>query len=80
MPTVLRIGPYRFHFYSQDGSEPVHIHVRRDQNEAKFWLDSVRLAVAGGFAQSELRRIESLVIANEEILIEAWNDYFETGT
>ena len=27
MPTVLRIGPFRFHFYSDEGNEPPHIHV-----------------------------------------------------
>jgi hypothetical protein len=25
MPTVLRIGPYRFHFYSDERNEPPHI-------------------------------------------------------
>jgi hypothetical protein len=29
MPTILRIGPYRF-FYSADCDEPAHIHVERD--------------------------------------------------
>lgn len=24
MPTVLRIGQYRFHFYSDENSEPAH--------------------------------------------------------
>lgn len=37
MPTVLRIGPYRFYFYPYDIlHEPPHIHVGRDQDEAKF--------------------------------------------
>ena len=27
MPTVLRIGPYRFYFYSLDPNEPPHIHI-----------------------------------------------------
>jgi len=36
MPTVLRIGPYRFHFYSREGGEPPHIHVTREDMEAKF--------------------------------------------
>ncbi|HBB93559.1 MAG TPA: hypothetical protein DC042_18005 [Bacteroidales bacterium] len=27
MPTVLRIGAYRFHFYSDEFNEPPHIHV-----------------------------------------------------
>lgn len=37
MPTLLRTGPYRVHFYAQDRlEEPPHVHVRRDRNEAKF--------------------------------------------
>ena len=27
MPTILRISSYRFHFYSDEGNEPEHIHV-----------------------------------------------------
>ena len=38
MPTVLRIGPHRFHFYSRENDEPPHIHVTRDDIESKFWL------------------------------------------
>lgn len=30
MPTVLRVGPYRFFFYAGDRNEPQHIHVERD--------------------------------------------------
>jgi hypothetical protein len=39
MPVGLRIGPYSFLFYSLENDEPPHIHVRRDRNIAKFWLD-----------------------------------------
>ena len=38
MPTVLRWGPYRAFFYSNEGSEPPHVHVRSGDKEAKFWL------------------------------------------
>ena len=38
MPTVLRIGPFRFHFYSDESDEPAHIHVRSPNGECKFWL------------------------------------------
>jgi len=57
MPTVLRVGPYRFHFYSREGNEPPHIHVEREDREAKFWLRPVSLAANYGFNQSELRDI-----------------------
>jgi hypothetical protein len=43
MPTVLRIGAYRFFFFAGDKSEPLHVYVERDDNLAKFWLDPVRL-------------------------------------
>lgn len=45
MPVVHREGPYRFSFYSNEGNEPPHIHVRRDRNQAKFRLQPVVLAI-----------------------------------
>jgi len=35
MPTVLRWGPYRAFFYSNERGEPAHIHVRAENREAK---------------------------------------------
>src|SRR5712664_465736 len=35
MPTILRIGPYRFFFYAGDSGEPAHVHVVRDDCIAK---------------------------------------------
>ena len=55
MPTVLRIGPYRFFFVSLDFNEPPHIHVKREKMVAKFWLDPVALQLTGGFRRRELR-------------------------
>lgn len=54
----------------------MHVHVERDANRAKFWLDPVRLARSGGFTAAELRDVERLVIANQQILVEKWNEYF----
>ena len=76
MPTVLRIGPYRFFFYSSDGEEPIHIHVQRDQAIAKFWVDPLRLDYGTGFKASELRKIERIISENSETIVEAWNEYF----
>jgi hypothetical protein len=76
MPTRLRIGPYRFFFYAGDRDEPPHIHVERDNNKAKFWLDPVRLQNSGGFSRNEIIRIQKLVDENREHLLRGWNDYF----
>ena len=51
MLTVLRDGPYRFFFYSGDRDEPPHVHVERDDCEAKFWLDPVRLERSRRFSR-----------------------------
>lgn len=76
MPTVLRIGPYRFFFYSSDRDEPVHVHVERGDNIAKFWLDPVRLQGSGGFRRAEINRIAKIVEAHQVEIKKAWHEYF----
>ncbi|CAN5482799.1 hypothetical protein BH11BAC1_BH11BAC1_09180 [soil metagenome] len=38
MPTILLINGWRFFFYSNEGNEPIHIHVQKAESEAKFWI------------------------------------------
>lgn len=78
MPTVMRIGPYRFYFVSHDlSAEPPHVHVDRDALSAKFWLDPVSLVRNLGFGANELRKIERTVRASQDELLERW--YKEYG-
>ncbi|MFO1434198.1 MAG: DUF4160 domain-containing protein [Candidatus Competibacteraceae bacterium] len=76
MPTVLREGPYSFVFFSSDKSEPPHIHVKRDRQIAKFWLNPTLLVKNKGFKEHELNQITFLVSKHREILMEAWYEYF----
>ena len=78
MPTVLQDGPYSFIFFSSDQGEPVHIHVKRDRQIAKFWLNPISLAKNRGFKEHELDRIARLVVKYQETLLEAWYDYFSS--
>ncbi|QTA87031.1 DUF4160 domain-containing protein [Desulfonema magnum] len=75
MPTVLKIGPFRFHFYSDEGNEPPHIHVATPDGECKFWLEPVRIARNKGIAPHNLRRIEKLVFQNLNLLREKYNEF-----
>ena len=77
MPTVLRLGQYRFAFYSSNGSEPPHVHVISATGQAKFWLDSVGLARSVGLSARELRQVESIVSDNREQLLRSWHEYFD---
>ena len=76
MPTVLRIGPYRFFFVSLDRGEPPHIHVRRENKVAKFWLDPIALQRAGGYSRSELNTIASMLEEHRGSLLESWHEFF----
>jgi len=78
MPTVLRIGAYKFYFYSHEPNEPPHIYIDRENMSVKFWLDPVALAANIGFSPKELRKIEKLVIEHNKELLEAWYGYFGT--
>ncbi|MSU49235.1 MAG: DUF4160 domain-containing protein [Opitutus sp.] len=72
MPTVLRIGPYRFHFNSREGNEPPHILDARDDYEAKFWLQPIALAANHGFGDAELRKIRTHVEEHCQELTDAY--------
>jgi len=76
VPTVLRIGPYRFFFVSLDYHEPPHVHVRRENKVAKFWLDPVVLQKAGGYSRTELNQIARLVNEHQEDFLERWYEFF----
>lgn len=76
MPTIFRSGPYRVYFVSHDMDEPPHVHVDRDDQSAKFWLDPVSLARNLGFTAVELRRVQRLVVEHRTRMLEAWHGYF----
>ena len=75
MPTVLRIGSFRFHFYSDELNEPAHIHVATSDGECKFWLDPIILARSLGLKPHTVREIEKLVFENADFLKEKYYEY-----
>ena len=79
MPTALRVGPYRFYFFSHEPNEPPHVHVDRDRATAKLRLESLELARSRGFRPKEINAILNLVTEHREQLLEAWHDHFGTG-
>jgi Domain of unknown function (DUF4160) len=78
MPTVLRIGSYRFYFYSHEPNELPHIYIDRDGSTAKFWLQQGSLAKNIGFSAKEMPKLQSIVEENQEKLLEVWNEYFSS--
>jgi len=75
MPTVLRVFGFRFHFYSDEGSEPAHIHIESGDGECKFWLSPVALARSQGVRAVDIRKIEQLVYEYQAFLLEKYDDF-----
>jgi hypothetical protein len=75
MPTVLRLGSYRFHFYSDEHNEPPHIHIATADGECKFWLEPVKLASNINLQPRIVRIIERLVYENKELLLTKYLEY-----
>ena len=77
MPTVLKIGPYRFYFFSREESR-VHIHVSCADGEAKFWLEpELELATNHKLSRVQLKQIEQLIEEHYGDFRNAWNHYFK---
>ena len=75
-PTIMKIGKYRFFFFSRE--EPrKHIHIISQDGEAKFWLEpEIELAKNFKFKRRELKEIEKLIEDNYDKIIRAWEEYF----
>lgn len=79
MPTVSRIGPYRFYFYSHEPNEPPHVHVDRGEATIKVWLDNLDVAKSRGFRAHEISAIVALVEEHRTTFLEAWHEFFGAG-
>lgn len=76
MPTILRVEGFRFFFFSNEGTEPPHIHVELGAGHAKYWLEPVALAGAKDLKNSELGRAKLLVIQHRFTFLERWREHF----
>ena len=76
MPTVMRIGAFRFYLYSHEPNEPPHVHIDRGEATIKVWLESCEVAKSRGFRAHEITAIVKLVEEHRETLTEAWHEYF----
>jgi hypothetical protein len=70
VPTLLRIGAFRFYFYSHEPNEPPHVHIDRGDATIKIWLDSLDVARNRGFGAHEIKGVVEMVRANRESFLE----------
>jgi hypothetical protein len=77
MPTVLKLLGMRFFYWSRD-HEPIHIHVKKGDTEARFVIEpAVEMTENFGFKPHELAIAEEVIKDNREYMIEHWKLYFQ---
>jgi len=74
MPEVFRKLGFVFFFYSNEGQEPIHVHVRKAGGFAKFWIEPVELDFAQGMKIADIKQAEELIYKNKELINTKWNE------
>lgn len=78
MPTLFILFGFRFQFFANDHL-PIHIHAIKGSAYAKIQvLPEVELLENKGLTASELKKVMNVVAENQEIIIERWNEFFNT--
>ena len=75
MPTIMIIYGFRFFFYSNEETR-MHVHIERQNREAKIWLDTFEVAYNRDFRDVELNKIIKIVRQHEKTFKKAWNSHF----
>lgn len=79
MPKIFEWEGFRFFFFSNEGipREPCHIHIRKGQQNAKFWVNPyVSLSSAYEMTSKELLLLEKKVQENIDLIRRKWDEHF----
>jgi len=77
-PTIIRIGSYRFYFFSREETR-IHVHIVSPEGEAKFWIEPiVALATYTGLTKRQLNHLQKLVEEHKNEIVKAWKKHFES--
>jgi hypothetical protein len=74
MPEIFRKFGFVFFFYSNEGQEPIHVHVRKAGGFAKFWIEPVELEFAQGMKVGDINKAEELIYGHLEIIKIKWHE------
>lgn len=79
MPAVFFYRGYKFFFFSNEGDprERLHVHVRKGDATAKFWLHpNVSVAESYGMSSGELTALAKVAKARRDRIERCWNEFF----
>jgi hypothetical protein len=76
MPTVLRWGPYRAFFYSNESGEPPHVHVGRVTPKPSSGFKTCRSRSMRDFPAREIGAIIRHLRSHRDALEGKWHEHF----
>jgi hypothetical protein len=72
MPEIFRKFGFVFFFYSNEGQEPMHVHVRKAGGFAKFWMEPIELEFSQGLKVQDIKQAEDLIIEHQQLIKDKW--------
>jgi len=76
MPRLFKVNGIRFFFFSNEGNEPIHVHVEKAEKYAKFWLNPICLARNLHFSSTELGKIRDIIEDQKSEIERKWKEHF----
>ena len=81
MPTILMMLGWRFYFYANERDEPAHVHCKKGDTEAKYWLDLDTFEVVEAHAYNmnpaDRRTVRRIILEHFDYLVGQWNEFQE---
>jgi len=79
VPTALIKLGWRLYLYSNEGSEPVHVHCVKGDKECKFWLNrelfEIELSFMYNMNNKDLKQSKKIIYENFDYLYDQWNRF-----
>lgn len=77
MPKIYEQNGYRFFFYSAEGDEPYHVHIKKGEGDGKIWLEpELKEEYLVDFKSQEKKQIKKIVQEQRDYFIQRWHEYF----
>jgi hypothetical protein len=77
MPTILMILGWRFFFYTNERNEPIHVHCRKGDSEAKYWLEVDQFGVieahSYNMSPGDKRTVRRIIFDHFDYIVSEWN-------
>ncbi len=81
MPTVLMILGWSFYFYANESNEPPHIHCKKGDAEAKYWLVEETFeaieAHAYNLSAADRRTVRRIIYQHFDYIMGQWTAFKE---